>query len=307
MPQPSGNVKDRPFFHYFIAGQIGGMFGKFLCFPFDTAKTHQQMLNTKKPPNWLKILHNIIRKEGFFAIYRGIMYPFLGYGIIFSSTFGINGSARSILLEYRKNQTKNIDYELNLFEISLCGGIAGGLTSFIRGPIERVKCWSQIQKQGTLESTRFLIKNYGIRGIYTGLFATIHKDVPKFMIYYPVYKTTKHVLNTINDKLYSKLYPNYQRTNNNTASIYLSGGISGVVMYIIIYPLDVVKTRIQSVKPGHFNSISHCWKDTYNKGGIKIFYNGLTASCYRAAALHSGIWLLYERTLNFMETKQIGM
>merc|ERR1711991_428644 len=97
----------------------------------------------------------MIKKNGFFSIYKGVLYPFLGYGAIFSTAFGIRGTVQDIL---KKTRHQNDEYSaknagLPAYETMFCGVCAGAGSAFVRTPIERVKCWSQINKISTFKST----------------------------------------------------------------------------------------------------------------------------------------------------------
>ncbi len=43
----------------------------------------------------LSFMRGIVAKEGVGALYRGMLYPFFGFGVLFSMSFGVNGIFRN--------------------------------------------------------------------------------------------------------------------------------------------------------------------------------------------------------------------
>merc|ERR1712130_380938 len=105
------------------------------------------------------------------------------------------------------------------------------------------------------------------------------REVPQFAVYYPIYEATCSLLadpGTHGDK-----------SQVSGWKIFVSGGGAGVGCWIITYPIDVVKTRIQAAPPGTYRSMFHCSGDLYRSAGIRAYWNGIMPTIYRAAILHS--------------------
>lgn len=60
----------------------------------------------------------------------------------------------------------------------------------------------------------------------------------------------------------------------------LAGSMTGVSSWAFVYPIEVVKTRIQS---GMYSSVRHCVSSSLRKEGIGVFYRGLGVAMMRAA------------------------
>ena len=225
-----GTVDDRPFRFHFIAGTLGGMVGSLVCFPFDTAKTFAQM-NASSTNSTFGMLGQMIKRNGFLSIYKGVLYPFLGYGAIFSTAFGIRGTVQDILKTTRHQNDKYHERNAGLpaIETMFCGLCAGAGSAFVRTPIERVKCWSQINKIGTIEATKQLMR-FGMKdGIFFGIIATVTRDVPRFGVYYPIYQMTRGLFTNL-------LPPDLETGKPSTIAVFLSGASAGVgVLLSIVY------------------------------------------------------------------------
>ena len=140
-----------------------------------------------------------------------------------------------------------------------------------------------------------LLKNYGLfRGLWYGIGPTMSREVPQFAIYYPIYETTCGLLSD----------PSLHGDKSEIAGwkIFLSGATAGVGCWIITYPIDVVKTRIQAAPPKTYKNFMDATIQIYKQGGQRVFWNGLMPTIYRAAMLHSAIFLVYERALDGIES-----
>jgi hypothetical protein len=120
-----------------------------------------------------------------------------------------------------------------------------------------------VQKKGG--HGRTLNLNPNIYKLLTmGLKETVIREVPFNIIYFPLYHLFKQ-----ND-------------------IPLAGGFAGTLSWILIYPLDVIKTLKQI--PDKNISVSFLWKHY----GIKGFYNGIFPTILRAFPTHLVTLQVYE-------------
>ncbi|KAJ1940078.1 hypothetical protein EC988_007138 [Linderina pennispora] len=79
----------------------------------------------------------------------------------------------------------------------------------------------------------------------------------------------------------------------------LAGGTCGVVSWLIIFPVDLVKSTMQSqiLKPRStwaFQSSWQCARDIYAKLGMSGLYRGISVSLIRAFPLHGLNFVVYE-------------
>ncbi|KAI9257031.1 mitochondrial carrier protein-domain-containing protein [Helicostylum pulchrum] len=68
---------------------------------------------------------------------------------------------------------------------------------------------------------------------------------------------------------------------------FLAGGICGIMGWIVVFPLGLVKTLIQK----------ETLQDIYARNGIACFYRGITVTLIRVFPIHSLNFLVYEQTL----------
>jgi len=139
---------------------------------------------------------------------------------------------------------------------------------------------------------QIICSEHGLKGIYRGFFATCLRQGPSFAIYFPAYHILKEAIGSNND--------NDNNTNKWWSSA-LAGGLAGSLAWTIVYPVDVIKSRIQSlpidtiyVKKQSFYYIA---RNIYqNEGGIisLIFSRGLAVTILRAFPVNGTIFFVYE-------------
>ncbi|KAI9275071.1 mitochondrial carrier domain-containing protein [Helicostylum pulchrum] len=138
-------------------------------------------------------------------------------------------------------------------------------------------------------SAKDIIKKKGITGLYSGFSLHLVRDTIGTAVYFGGYETTKYVLS--GGEKSSKGSPLTQ---------FLAGGICGIMCWIVVFPLDLVKTLIQKeiLQPNPtYKNAKHCMQDIYARNGIAGFYRGITVTLIRAFPIHSLNFLVYEQTL----------
>lgn len=144
---------------------------------------------------------------------------------------------------------------------------------------------------GPIHCAKHIIKNEGALSLMRGLTATILREVPQYAVYFPAYEI-----------MLSIFEPGKKRSEMSSNSIFMAGGLAGVAQWVVTYPVDVVKTRIQASAAG---GPGGGWMPTamriYREGGLMIFYRGVSASCVRALPLHATIFLVYEKVKTALE------
>ena len=229
------------------------------------------------------------RKEGFLSLYRGLLSPALGFGAINSTVFG----ARSVITKFF--QGNDINRALNFRENLCVGAFVGFVQSFVRTPIERVKTVMQIQNKkntrapysNSLVCAYRLLRNDGLRaGLYSGLGATIAREVPQYLFYFLVY-----------DKVREFTEPHVGTATSQA----IAGGTAGVVGWLPpIYCVDVIKTKLQSAPEGTYSGMWDCAVKSYRAEGSRVFFRGLGIAMLRAFHLHGTIFLVYETVMKLL-------
>ncbi|KAJ1983790.1 hypothetical protein H4R33_004625 [Dimargaris cristalligena] len=132
----------------------------------------------------------------------------------------------------------------------------------------------------------------GVRGLYQGLFSHMLRDSLGTGIYFCTYETIKRLMSS-------------PESPPGPLTFFLSGGICGVFSWLIIFPIDLVKSTIQkdALLPSHlvrYRGFLDCFTDLYRQRGIVSLYRGISVTLIRAFPIHSLNFLVYEGVLSMI-------
>ncbi|KAJ1966085.1 hypothetical protein H4R35_007009 [Dimargaris xerosporica] len=156
---------------------------------------------------------------------------------------------------------------------------------------------SAIQHTATSSWTvaRRLYVTHGARGLYQGLTCHVARDALGTGIYFSTYELTKQLLSPL-----SGSQPPGPLTH------FLAGGTCGVFSWLLIFPLDLVKSVIQKeallpLSQRRYHGFWHCLSSMYHRHGLAAFYRGISVTLLRAFPLHSLNFLVYEWVLGVIQ------
>ncbi len=72
----------------------------------------------------------------------------------------------------------------------------------------------------------------------------------------------------------------------------MAGGVGGIAAWVVSYPFDVIKTRIQS--DARYAGMWACAVSSYKADGARIFVAGLGTTIARSFPVNAVIFLVYE-------------
>uniref|UniRef100_A0A2K6SEV4 Mitochondrial glutamate carrier 2 n=2 Tax=Saimiri boliviensis boliviensis TaxID=39432 RepID=A0A2K6SEV4_SAIBB len=226
------------------------------------------------------------RADGFFGMYRGAAVNLTLVTPEKAIKLAANDFFRQLLME--DGMQRNLKMEM----LAGCG--AGMCQVVVTCPMEMLKI--QLQDAGRLAahhqgpasvpSSRSyttgpasthkrpsaaliaweLLRTQGLAGLYRGLGATLLRDIPFSVIYFPLFAN----LNNLGiDELAGKA---------SFAHSFTSGCVAGSVAAVAVTPLDVLKTRIQTLKKGlgedTYSGITDCARKLWSREGPSAFLKG---------------------------------
>ncbi|XP_035380105.1 solute carrier family 25 member 55a isoform X1 [Electrophorus electricus] len=113
---------------------------------------------------------------------------------------------------------------------------------------------------------RELLHAQGIQGLYKGLGATIMRDVPFSIVYFPLFAN----LNRLGKHSEDDMVPFYWS--------FISGCVAGSTAAVAVNPCDVVKTRLQSLSKGSneetYTGVLDCVSKIMKREGPSAFLKG---------------------------------
>lgn len=274
-----------------INGGIAGLIGVTCVFPIDLAKTRlqNQQNGQRMYTSMSDCLIKTIRSEGYFGMYRGAAVNLT----LVTPEKAIKLAANDFFRYHLSKDGK----KLTLLKEMLAGCGAGTCQVIVTTPMEMLKIQLQdagriaAQKKlmaaqaqlssttsaGAAESvvetrttamqiTRELLRSKGIAGLYKGLGATLLRDVPFSIVYFPLFAN----LNKLGQKNPDVKAPFYVS--------FLSGCLAGSTAAVAVNPCDVIKTRLQSLKRGvnedTYSGILDCTRKIWQKEGPLAFLKG---------------------------------
>ena len=235
---------------YTIPGIVGGV-AILVGHPFDTIKVRMQ--TGSKYKGCLDCFNNIIKYEGIRGLYSGIIPPLIGQSIFRSSVFFTNYYIKDYFYNYNKK-------ELNPYHYFIAGGISWGVGTIFECPFDIIKTNKQLGN----------IYNFNIKNLYNGFNIHLLRNILGGSIQLGIFD---------NSRIYLSKYKNINVDNLSLFNNIILGGISGVIFWSIIYPIDVIKSNIQA-NNNKFN-IKYL-NYIYKQNGLSYFYRGYIPCIYRA-------------------------
>jgi len=196
--------------------------------------------------------------------------------------------------EWAANNFRDSEGRLSRTQNLLCGLFAGVSEAiFVVTPMETIKVkfihdWvisTTPKYKGFLHGVRTIVRQEGLSGTYKGLVPTIAKQGSNQMIRFFVYKELEGRIK--------------ERNNNkelNDLQRFVCGGLAGSASVLGNTPIDVIKTRMQSLDAAkkYKNSVD-CFFQILRKEGLLAFYSGVLPRLVRVSLDVAVVFLLYAR------------
>jgi len=314
------------FFHDLIAGGIAGTASVFVGHPFDTIKVRLQAA-TKDLATQKRSISSTVKGN----LFKGMGAPLFAAAGVNAMVFSSYAGTSRFLDLYFPVTTRNhdgdnesldsrsrSDINSTFWRNFVCGSVAGLLQAVIICPTEHIKCRLQVdaaatmgkststststKNNGPISMARYIYKHHGIRGLFCGWSATCIREVPTFGLYFAVYDGVRQSI----VEWYDNDNSAEDKNNGNESSAWkasaLAGGISGSLTWALCYPVDVMKTRIQTSAldtPSSHPSrkMMPVAKHLYETVGIRGMFRGLGVTIVRAFPVNGIIFPVYEYSL----------
>ncbi|KAK3391634.1 mitochondrial carrier domain-containing protein [Sordaria brevicollis] len=269
---------------------------------------------------------------------RGTAAPVLGYGALNALLFVSYNRTESALNRFVFGVDPSLASQTgqNLWSTWIAGAVGGLATWVVSTPTELVKCRVQLASQSVPASgegsrgartagsswqvTKHVLRTEGIRGLYFGGVVTALRDSIGYGFYFWSYELSQRWMVSYSSSSPSSPDKSNGVLNSEAARVLLCGGLAGIVTWASIFPLDVIKTRVQT--QGILSSSTAAavgeqtalldgttmtttrkprplgaWevaKLTYRQEGVRPFFRGLTVCSVRAFIVNAVQWAMYE-------------
>ncbi|RJE20661.1 Mitochondrial carrier protein [Aspergillus sclerotialis] len=282
----------------FWAGYLSGAIGIVIGNPLDLIKVRLQAgpNNAAVPAATRSHLSHF---ESASSLVRGAAAPILGYGALNAILFVAYN--RSLMLLDRSVTDPTNPQGVPLYKL-WAAGAAGGLASWtISSPTEFIKCRAQLESRSEVSSwsvAKDILKTRGWRGLYYAGGVTSARDAIGYGFYFWSYEYCKRLVTSEDDD-----------AHQTALKVLFCGGIAGVATWASVFPLDMIKTRLQAQTIGDRSpenqrllgsqsrqtlSTFQVAKEAYRTEGLKAFYRGLGICSVRAFIVNAVQWASYE-------------
>jgi len=277
----------------FALGSVAGAVGATAVYPIDLVKTRMQnqragaYVEELMYRNSADCFKKVIRHEGFFGLYRGLLPQLMGVAPEKAIKLTTNDFVRDKL-------TDKSSGKIPFYAEMIAGGCAGGSQVVFTNPLEIVKI--RLQVAGEIASSAKLsaitvVKELGFFGLYKGAKACFLRDVPFSAIYFPAYAHSKAALSDENGY-------------NSPLSLLLAGAIAGVPAASLVTPADVIKTRLQVVaRQGQtsYTGVIDAARKIWAEEGGRAFWKGAGARVLRSSPQFGVTLVTYELLQRFFD------
>jgi len=294
----------------FWAGYISGAAGILIGNPLDLIKVRLQAGTpslTSTPTSYTSQFSS----AG--TLIRGATAPILGYGALNALLFVTYNRTSDLL------NTNPAGTPPNLWSNWLAGAIGGLATWVVSTPTELIKCRAQISTSPTAASswsiTKEILRTEGIRGLFSGGVVTALRDSIGYGFYFWSYELSTRLM-------MSKMRERGSDAQE-AAKVLLCGGLAGVVTWASIFPLDVIKTRVQTQILADSTTTPLLGTDgvtertqrrrlgaivvarnAYRTEGSGVFFRGLGVCSIRAFIVNAAQWAVYEWIMRELDPKR---
>ncbi|KAJ1659195.1 hypothetical protein IWQ61_001696 [Dispira simplex] len=301
--------KDKPV-HSLVAGAVAGAVEATLTYPTEYIKTQMQLQGAKGSSTaGIKLtfsgpvdcLVQTVRTQGVTALYRGLSAMVIGTAT--------KAGVRFLTYDYFKAQLVDSQGQLSGGR-SLLAGMAAGMTEalLVVTPTEAIKTKlihdqnrSKPQYRGLVHGVTSIVRQFGISGIYSGLFAVMLRQGANSAVRFTAYNSIKQYI--VNRYEFPQPGKPPVSVSLPWYTSFMIGMAAGTITVYTTMPIDVLKTKMQGInaKTLYRNSF-HCVWRTYQEEGLLAFWRGATPRLSRLIFSGGIVFSVYEQVIKVLRT-----
>jgi solute carrier family 25 folate transporter 32 len=261
--------------------------------PLEVIKTrlqsHDGQVKNNAVPNYKGITNasiNILSNEGIRGLYRGVLITTFSMNVAKTIYFGVYGQ--------QKEKYEHVYGKHSQWPTLIASSVAAFTSTTLTSPLWVTKTRvllttssNDIGAKSVRRVVREIYQQYGIYGFYRGMTLSLLLCT-QGVIQLTVYENLKNAMH----------YDENKGVIHATIPAY-SGIVSKFVASLSLYPLTLVRTRIQQNQyiehpNAKYVGASDVMKKTYQQEGIKGFYKGFLPGTLRALPANAIFFFFYE-------------
>jgi solute carrier family 25 (mitochondrial carnitine/acylcarnitine transporter), member 20/29 len=267
---------------------------------------------------------------------KGATAPILSYGALNAILFVTYNRTLSFL----DPKSTPSSPSNSLYKVWAAGAVGGLATFVVSAPTELIKCRTQVVRDAAVAASsnfarhqhphvpsgptssigiaKNIWKHQGLRGLYFGGGVTSIRDAVGYGFYFWSYELSRRLIASPADSEHTA-----------ALKVLLYGGIAGAVTWASIFPLDVIKTRVQTqqmsfetasmlpsgehqgllrdgnasdaVKHRRTKGALQMAKEAYRNEGMAVFFRGLGICTVRGFIVNAVQFFVYEWMMNVLQ------
>jgi solute carrier family 25 carnitine/acylcarnitine transporter 20/29 len=247
-------------------GVLYGLTSPLIGQPLDTVKTKMQAQTTYMKGGMFNTFSTVVRNEGFFALYKGLLPPLVGSSIFRAIQFGVYNSVYANLKTYPHMQS-TIPFTFGIENrVVLAGIFASTCRALVESPLELIKVRRQV---GTPWDIRSLYKGFGVTWMRTtGLMTTFFILVDSMVRHAP------------------------ELVNTPGIGPFIKGGVCATIAWWFVWPFEVLKSQIQGNTPGP-KSLWARLVYVARSGGILGLFRGIIPGSLRSLIANGSSMIVF--------------
>ncbi|GMM49603.1 Ca(2+)-binding ATP:ADP antiporter [Starmerella bacillaris] len=280
---------------YFLAGGIAGVVSRTCTAPFDRLKVFLIANNDTTPMSARQAVQKIYyegKPSGVRAFFKGNGLNVIKVLPDSGMKFGGFETAKKVLARL---EGKPSSEELSAFSTYIAGGIGGMMSQLTVYPIDTIKFRMQCEQYSgrgvVFKIIRDMYAQNGLRMFYRGLYVGVLGMFP---------------MAAIDLGSFSMLRAMYKAEfgSPGNLSVLAMGAMSGSIGATVVYPINLVRTRLQTQgTAGHkatYKGFIDCYKKTVAKEGYRGLYRGLAPNLGKVAPSVAISYMVYEKAKKVM-------
>lgn len=267
-----------------VVGAVAGVVGTCCIYPIDIIKTRLQASVKGTYSGPVDVFRKIISNEGGpRALYRGLGPNLIGVTPEKAIKLAAN--------EFFREKFEKEDGSISLLHEVLSGAGAGFCQVIATNPMEVSKIRMQMQALlpvAERQTAMQVVKGLGIKGLYTGTAATLCRDVPFSIVFFPGYANLKSFLAD-------------EQGNNSIGSLLVAGLVAGAMGSGAVTPADVIKTRLQLAGGKEkYKNVGFALRTVVQQEGFSALFKGVLPRMAVVGPLFAITLLSFEGQKNYM-------
>ena len=289
-----------------VAGLASAVSQTIVGQPFNTVKVRMQVA-LGQPHGPLGCALGILRNEGVAGFYRGAVPMLLGQQFTNIALFGTYQRVRRALEpEYAFVGSSGSGGSCDgassgkRSRIAAAGCVAGIVNSFILCPVELVTVRLQVQNmsqssggstlqrtnyRGPIDCLRQIVAEEGLARVFTGIRPTMAREAVGVTCWFSAYEAAR------------RSCQRWTGADPIGWQVALCGMFGGVSFWAVAFPLDVVKSRLQTQGPSSvrpYTGVLDCLGRVCREEGTMALYRGYSTAVVRSAFVGAAVFSTYE-------------